>query len=217
MQNPIDIYWQKRLEAVGKALEANNFEVFIVQTASEAKDLVLTTLMPQIAPKVISWGGSMTLGATGIMEAIKNNPDLSYLDPYEPGLKPEEAYEKRRQGLLVDLFFSGTNALTEQGQLVNLDATGNRVGAITFGPKNVIVVIGRNKVVSTLDAAMDRIKEYAAPINAIRLKRKTPCTVTAYCEECKSPGRICNVWTITEKSFPKHRVKVILINQDLGL
>ena len=217
MQNPIEIYWQKRLEAVGKELEANNFEVFIVQTASEARDLVLNTLMPQIAPKVVSWGGSMTIGATGITEAIKNNPDLSVIDPYEPGLKPEEAYERRRQSLLVDLFFAGTNALTEQGQLVNLDATGNRVGAINFGPKNVIVAIGRNKVVSGLDAAMQRIKEYAAPANAIRLNRKTPCTVTACCEECKSPGRICNIWTITEKSFPKHRIKVILINQDLGL
>jgi len=217
MQNPIEYYWQKRLEAVGKELEANNFEVFIVQTASEAKDLVLNTLMPQIAPKVISWGGSMTLGTMGIMEAIRNNPNLSYLDPYEPGLKPEEAYEKRRQGLLVDLFFSGTNALTEQGQLVNLDATGNRVGAISFGPKSVIVAIGRNKLVSDLEAAMNRIKEYAAPTNAMRLNRKTPCAATAYCEDCKSTGRICNVWTITEKSFPKNRIKVILINQDLGL
>lgn len=216
MQKPIDIYWQKRLEAVGKALEANNFEVFIVQTASEARDLVLNTLMPQLAPKVVSWGGSMTIGATGITEAIMKNPALSILDPYEAGLKPDEAYERRRQGLLADLFFSGTNALTEQGQLVNLDATGNRVGAINFGPKNVIVAIGRNKVVSDLDTAMQRIKEYAAPVNAIRLNRKTPCTATAYCEECKSPGRICNIWTITEKSFPKHRIKIILINQDLG-
>jgi len=216
MQKPIDIYWQKRLEAVGKALEANNFEVFIVQTASAARDLVLNTLMPQLAPKVVSWGGSMTIGATGITEAIMKNPALSILDPYEAGLKPDEAYERRRQGLLADLFFSGTNALTEQGQLVNLDATGNRVGAINFGPKNVIVAIGRNKVVSDLDTAMQRIKEYAAPVNAIRLNRKTPCAETAYCEECKSPGRICNIWTITEKSFPKHRIKIILINQDLG-
>ena len=216
MQKPIDIYWQKRLEAVGKALEANNFEVFIVQTASEARDLVLNTLMPQLAPKVVSWGGSMTIGAIGITEAIMKNPALSILDPYEAGLKPDEAYERRRQGLLADLFFSGTNALTEQGQLVNLDATGNRVGAINFGPKNVIVAIGRNKVVSDLDTAMQRIKEYAAPVNAIRLNRKTPCAETAYCEECKSPGRICNIWTITEKSFPKHRIKIILINQDLG-
>ena len=217
MQSSIDNYWQKRLEAVGKALEANNFEVFIVQSASSAGDLILNTLMPRIDPKVVSWGGSMTIGATGIMEALKNNSGLSVIDPYEPGLKPEEAYEKRRQGLLVDLFFSGTNALTENGELVNLDATGNRVCAINFGPKNVILAIGRNKLTPDLEAAMMRVKDLAAPMNAMRLGRKTPCVETAFCQDCKSPGRICNVWTITVKSFPKHRIKVIMINEDLGL
>jgi len=217
MHKPMENYWQKRLEAVGKALEENKFEVFSVQTVSEARELILNTLMPQIAPRVISWGGSMTIDATGIKEAIMSNPDLSILDPYEPGLKPEEVYERRRQSLLADLFFSGTNALTEQGQLVNLDATGNRVGAINFGPKNVIVAIGRNKVVADLDAAMNRIREHAAPANAKRLNRKTPCAATACCEECKSSDRICNIWAITEKSFPRHRIRVILINQDLGL
>jgi hypothetical protein len=216
MQNPIDSYWQKRLETVGKALEANNFEVFIVQSASEARDLILKTLMPRINPKVISWGGSMTINAIGITETFIHNPDLSVIDPYEPGIKPEEAYERRRQGLLVDLFFAGTNALTEEGELVNLDAIGNRVGAIHFGPKNVILAIGRNKLVPDLNTAIDRVKGFASPVNAIRLKRKTPCVATAFCEDCMSPDRICNVWTITEKSFPKHRIKVILINQDLG-
>ena len=216
MQNPIDIYWQKRLENVSRMLETNNFEVFIVQTAAEAKDLILGTLIPKFNPKVVSWGGSMTIGATGIMDATLKNPELTAIDPYEQGIKPEEAYERRRQGLLADLFFAGTNALTEDGQLVNLDATGNRVGAINFGPKKVILTIGRNKLVPDLDAAMTRVKEYAAPINAIRLGRKTPCATTSFCNDCKSEGRICNVWTITEKSFPKHRITVILINQDLG-
>lgn len=217
MQNPIENYWQKRLEAVGKALESNNFEVFIVQSASEARDLILNTLMPQIDPMVVSWGGSMTIGTVGVTEAIRKNPGLSIIDPYEPGLKPEEAYDKRRQGLLADLFFAGTNALTEDGELINLDATGNRVGGINFGPKNVILAIGRNKLVPDLATAMERVKNLAAPMNAMRLDRKTPCVETSFCQDCKSPGRICNVWTITVKSFPKHRIKVILINEDLGL
>lgn len=216
MQTPIDNYWQKKLEAVGKELEANNFEVFIVQSAAAAGDLIMNMLVPKLDPKVVSWGGSMTIGATGIMDAISKDPKFSVIDPYEPGLKPEDAYEKRRQGLLADLFFAGTNALTEDGQLVNLDATGNRVGAINFGPKNVILAIGRNKLTPDLNTAMVRVKEYSAPVNAIRLGRKTPCVTTAVCDDCKSPDRICNVWTITEKSFPKYRVKVILINQDLG-
>ncbi|MBC8417749.1 MAG: lactate utilization protein, partial [Desulfobacterales bacterium] len=125
--------------------------------------------------------------------------------------------ELRRQALLVDLFITGTNAVTESGQLVNLDMIGNRIGGITFGPKSVVIMAGRNKVVPDLEEAMARIKEYVAPINAARLGMKTPCAKTSYCEECKSPQRICNTWTITEKSFPKGRVKIVLINEDLGL
>jgi hypothetical protein len=100
---------------------------------------------------------------------------------------------------------------------VNLDMMGNRIGGITFGPKNVIILLGRNKIVPDLDDAMFRIKNYVAPINAMRLDMNTPCSKTSYCEECKSPDRICNTWTITEKSFPKGRVKIVLINEDLGL
>jgi hypothetical protein len=93
---------------------------------------------------------------------------------------------------------------------------GNRAAAITFGPKHVIVLAGRNKIVSDFDEALLRVKNYSAPINVMRLGRKTPCAETSFCEECKSPDRICNVWTITEKSFPKGRIKLILINEDLG-
>jgi hypothetical protein len=159
----------------------------------------------------------MTYLATSLYEAIKTKPGLEILDTYDKSLTPEQSTELRRRALLVDLFLTGTNAVTEEGQLVNLDMTGNRVGAINFGPKHVILMIGRNKIVSDLDEAMHRIKDYAAPTNAMRLDKKTPCVKTSYCEECKSPDRICNVWTITEKSYPKGRIKIVLINQDLGL
>ena len=118
---------------------------------------------------------------------------------------------------MVDLFITGTNAVTETGQLVNLDMLGNRVAALTFGPKNVILFIGRNKLVADVEEAMYRVKSYVAPTNAMRLDMKTPCVKTSYCEECNSPARICNTWTITEKSLPKGRVKIVLINQDLGI
>jgi hypothetical protein len=94
---------------------------------------------------------------------------------------------------------------------------GNRVGTLTFGPKVVIVMIGRNKLVSDLDPAMTRIRQYAAPANVLKLDKKTPCAKTGRCHDCSTPDRICNYWTVTEKSFPKGRIKVILINQDLGL
>jgi hypothetical protein len=116
----------------------------------------------------------------------------------------------------VDCFFAGTNAITRDGQLVNLDMFGNRGGAITFGPRNVVLLVGRNKLVPDLQRAMERIKEYCAPVNTMRLNMKTPCVKTGYCMDCSSPQRICNVWTITEKSFPQGRIKIILINEDLG-
>ena len=100
---------------------------------------------------------------------------------------------------------------------MNLDMTGNRVAAITFGPKNVIILVGRNKIVPDDEEASYRIKDYAAPANAMRLDKKTPCVKTSYCEDCKSPDRVCNTWTITEKSFPKGRIKIVLINDVLGL
>jgi L-lactate utilization protein LutB len=124
--------------------------------------------------------------------------------------------ELRRQALLVDLFITGANAVTETGKLVNLDMYGNRVAGITFGPKHVVILVGRNKIVGDVEEAMWRVKDYAAPVNALRLEKKTPCVKTSYCEECRSPDRICNTWTITEKSFPKGRVKVILINKEMG-
>jgi hypothetical protein len=154
--------------------------------------------------------------ATGLYDALKNDNDLNILDTYDKTLSPEESLERRRQSLLVDLFITGSNAVTESGQLVNLDMIGNRVGALTFGPKNVIILVGRNKIVPDLDEAMFRIKNYAAPVNTMRLEKKTPCAKTSFCVDCKSPDRICNTWTITEKSFPKKRVKIILINKDLG-
>ena len=217
MQNPVENYWQIRLQDLKKRLENNNFEVFLAATAAEAKDIVVNTIMPLTAPKSVSWGGSVTFGSTGLGEVLKKNPGLTIIDPYEPNISPADAYERRRQALLVDLYFTGSNAVTEEGQLVNLDMTGNRVGALNFGPKNVVVLAGRNKIVPDLDDAMMRIKNFAAPANAMRLDKKTPCVTTSACQDCKSGERICNVWAITEKSFPKNRIKIVLINQDLGL
>ena len=209
-------YWKKRLTDLRKNLEENNFEVFVAESAAEAKDIVLNTILPQIQFKTVSWGGSMTFGSTGIADIFKDGP-ATVINPYERNISPEDAYERRRQALLSDLYFTGTNAITEDGHLVNLDMTGNRVGALNFGPKNVIVLIGRNKIVAGLEEAMMRIKNFASPANAMRLDKKTPCTTTSICQDCKSPERICNVWTITEKSYPKKRIKIVLINQDLGL
>jgi len=216
MDKPIENYWKIRLESLKKFLEANNFEVFLANNSSEAKAIVQKEIFPKTGAKSVSWGGSLTFTETGLYNDIKNNPALKVLDVYDKNLSDEEKNELRRKALLVDLFITGTNAVTETGSLVNLDMYGNRIAGISFGPKYVVILVGRNKIVPDIEDAMFRIKNYAAPVNSMRLDKKTPCARTSCCEDCKSPDRICNIWTITEKSFPKGRIKIVLINEDLG-
>ena len=217
MEQPIENYWQLRLKDLKEALEANNFEVYLANSSDEAKAIVLQDILPKIGARRISWGGSMTFTDSGLYDALKRMPGMEVIDTFDKTVSPEEALERRRQALLTDLFITGANAVTENGQLVNLDMIGNRVAAITFGPKNVVILCGRNKIVADVDDAMLHIKEFTAPTNAMRLDKKTPCASTSYCQECKSPERICNHWTITEKSFPKGRIKIVLINEVLGI
>lgn len=217
MENPIDHFWKLKLENVKEALESNNFEVFIAKNSSDVTTLVEDNILSSGIIKSMSWGGSMTFVKSGLYENLKDRNNVEVLDTYDKSLSNDEKTEKRRQALLTDLFITGANAVTEDGFLVNLDMIGNRIGALTFGPKNVLVLVGRNKIVPDVESAMIRIKNYVAPANAMRLDMKTPCVKTGECADCKSSARICNTWTITEKSFPKKRVKIILINEDMGL
>jgi L-lactate utilization protein LutB len=217
MENPVQHYWQIRLADIKSVLEANNFDVFLADKLNEAKRIVLEEIVPATGAKSVSWGGSLTFIATELYHALRDDQGLKVFDTFDRNVSPEENLECRRQALLTDLFITGTNAVTEMGQLVNLDMIGNRVAALTFGPKHVVVIVGRNKIVPGLEEAMERVKDYAAPANAMRLDKKTPCTKSAFCEECKSSDRICNTWTITEKSYPKGRIKVVLLNESLGL
>lgn len=216
MENSIDKYWWYRIEKCKMSLEFNNFEVFLAENSIQAKQIVLEEIIPNTGAKSVSWGDSMTLHATGLLDILRDHPDLDFLETLDHTGSREEIWERCRQALLVDLFITGSNAVTETGMLVNLDMWGNRVGAITFGPRYVAILVSRNKIVRDLEDGMFRIKNYAAPVNAIRHGKKTPCVKTSYCMNCKSPDRICNTWTITEKSFPKGRVKVVLINEELG-
>ncbi len=217
MSSDIDKFWRIRLARIKENLEENNFECFLAENAQEAGNKVLKDIMPVLRPSSISWGGSATFRETGLYDALKDKKDMEVLDTFDKSKGPEAVLEIRRRALLTDLFISGTNALTEQGFLVNLDMIGNRVGAIVFGPKNVLILCGRNKIVSDVDEAMARIKTFSAPANAMRLSKKTPCVKTAQCHDCQAPDRICNIWSITEKSFPRGRIIIVLINQDLGL
>ena len=217
MQTPTQKFWEIRLQSCKEALEKNNFEAFVARTPAEAGRIFFDQILPRIDVKTVSWGDFMTFYETGILDFFKKDPAIDLIETFDKEVPREEIIERRRKALLTDLFFSGTNAVAEAGALVNLDMVGNRVGGVVFGPKWVVILVGRNKIVSDLEQAMARIKYIAAPANAIRHEQKTPCAKTAYCMDCSSPARICNVWTIHEKSYPKGRIKVILINQDLGL
>ena len=216
MDKPIENYWQLRMEHLKSALENNNFEVYLADRTEDAAGIVTGTILPAVKPASMSWGGSRTFVECGLYRELRGMADIRVIDTYDTSLSDDQKMEQRRQALLVDLFFTSTNAVTERGHLVNLDMIGNRIAALTFGPKFVVVLIGRNKIVPDLETAWDRVKNYAAPVNTMRLEKKTPCQKTSFCQDCKSPDRICNTWTITEKSFPKKRVKIVLINEDLG-
>lgn len=210
-------YWRLRLNNCKEALEKNNFNAFIAQTPADARQIVLERILPGLDIQSVSWGDSVTLYETGILQYFKKKSGIRFIETFSKKISREQSMARRREAILTDLFFTGTNAVIESGMLVNLDMIGNRVGGITFGPKHVVIAVGRNKIVPDLEAAMQRIKNFAAPANAIRHGKKTPCAKTSVCMDCSSPERICNIWTIHEKSHPQGRIKVILINQDLGL
>lgn len=215
-QQAIETYWQEKLGTLKQTLEKNNFEVWIAQDKDQANSIVTQEIYNSIRPSSVSFGGSLTVQELGIYSDFLNKSDVQVIDTYDSSISREEIIQRRRQSLLVDMYITGTNALTYNGHLINLDGMGNRVAALTFGPEYVVLLIGRNKIVPDLEKAISRIKEYSAPVNTVRLGKQTPCAKSMQCEDCSSPERICNTWTITEKSNPPKRVKIVLLNTEIG-
>ena len=208
------IVWNEKVaKDIIKHLEKRRMEGSYSENSSQAKDEIVA-MIPKGA--TVFRGGSMTTVGMGLWEEIDTLSGVEVIDPYQPGLLPEESLELRRKGMTADVMIASSNAVTLDGRLVNLDGMGNRVAAITFGPKKVILVVGMNKVTSDLDSAMARVKRYAAPINAIRLGIDTPCVITGLCSDCKSPQRICNMWSIIEGHMIKGRIHVKLVGESLG-
>ncbi|MGE5630627.1 MAG: lactate utilization protein [Caulobacteraceae bacterium] len=200
-----------------EALKSNGFGVWFAGSRFEAEDLFWKEIYNKINPAVLSWGDSLTLHSLGIIPKLRELRGVELIETFGDNFTWKDKIIKRRRALSSDMFLTGTNAVTMKGQLVNLDMVGNRVAGITFGPHNVVIFVGINKIVEGIEEAMDRIRTTAAPMNAKRHPYfKTPCQVTGKCMDCSSPQRICNTWTITEKSFPVGRIKVILINEQLG-
>lgn len=203
------------LESAIKNLKKNHFEVYLAENTTEAASIFFQEILPAIKPESVSWGDSETLRAVGCIEELARYPEISVIRTFGSEMSRDQKIYWRRQALLADLFLTGTNAVTQKGQLVNLDIVGNRVAGITFGPKHVVLFIGVNKIVSDLEAAMQRIRTRIAPQNVRRHEGfHTPCRETGTCMDCNSPCRICNTWTITEKSYPTGRIKIILIQEE---
>ena len=175
-------FWNLRLEACRKALEKNNFEPYVVQNTGEARSVFLEQIFPALPVKTASWGDSLTMHQTGILAYLKEHTTLEIIETFAQDVPRPELIERRRQALLCDLFLTGSNAVTLNGELVNLDMVGNRVGGITFGPRFVVLLVGRNKIVKDVTEAMWRITNHAAPLNAAKHEGwKTPCRKTSFC------------------------------------
>ncbi|MGC8493444.1 MAG: lactate utilization protein [Syntrophobacteraceae bacterium] len=185
---------------------------FAPSAARAAEEIV--AMIPEGA--CVYRGGSMTTFGMGLWEKIAKIPGVKVLDPYKPEFSLEESVEVRRQGLLSDIMIASTNAITLDGKLVNLDGGGNRVAGMIYGPRKVILAAGMNKVAPDLESAMARVKHYAAPINVMRIGYKNPCAETGLCSDCRSPERICNMWSIIEGHMAKGRIHVKLIGENLG-
>lgn len=206
--------WNEKVaKDVIKHLEKRRMGGSYAPTGTQARDEIVA-MIPDGA--TVFRCGSMTAADLGLWEEIAKLPEVEIIDPYQPGLSPEESLGLRRQGMAADVMIASSNAITLDGKLVNLDGMGNRVAAMIFGPKKVILVVGINKVVPDLDSAMARIKHYAAPVNSIRLGLKNPCGETGLCTDCKSSQRICNMWSIIEGHMIKDRIHVKLVGEDLG-
>ena len=195
-----------------EALSKNNFGSTYVKTSQAAIEKILS-LIPEGA--TIGAGGSWTVAELGVLAELEKRGHTVY-NHNKPGLPANEVMALRHAQLSCDVFICSTNALTLDGKLVNVDGVGNRVAAMMFGPKLVIIVAGVNKIVRNVEEAEKRIELLAAPINNKRLNRPNPCTMTGMCMDCQGPTRICNMTTIIRKRPPATQMQVIIVGEELG-
>lgn len=208
-----------------KNLEKRNMKGYLCDTAAEACELALKLIDEGMdenrsdgSKTVVSWGGSATLAKIGLKEKLGQMAaaeELTLIDPYK--YDGEEGHQARLKALAADTFLMSTNAITLDGMLVNIDGKSNRVAGLVFGPKQVVIIAGSNKIVENEEVAVAKIKTDACPANAIRLNKKTPCTATGKCAECFISGQtICCNTVTTRFSTDPGRIKVILVNEVLG-
>jgi hypothetical protein len=192
-------------------LKKRNMEGYFCETSAEAVELALS-LMPEGSS--ISWGGTSTVSECGLMDAIQKK-NYTLIDR-SAAKTPEEKREIFAKTVMADYYLMSTNAITMEGELINIDGFGNRVACLCAGPEHVLVIAGMNKVVNNVESGLDRIRTKAAPANTVRLNKNTPCAKTGVCGNCFAPDCICSQTVITRRSGTPGRIKVILVNEDLG-
>ena len=213
MATPKELYYEKRGKLLVKHLQQRHFEAYYCANKEEALKKALE-LIPEGAS--VGWGGAMSAQQIGLMEAVKAGPYRAI--DREQCKNQEERDQAAMACLGADVFLTGANALSLNGEMVNIDGMGNRVAAIIYGPKSVLVIAGMNKVEDSLDTAINRARTVAAPRNQQRfLLPNNPCTVTGSCADCKSETCICNHIVVTRHCRPVGRIKFILVGEDLGL
>lgn len=207
--------WYRNLVAdrTIKALKKNNFDARFFPKSAEAL-AEFWKMVPEGA--TVGIGGSVTLSQIGLIDEIKNRP-VKFLTPFVKGLSVEERDRICREILTADFFVASSNAITEEGELYNIDATGNRVAPMIYGPKKVVLFCGVNKIVKDIDEAYRRVQERVAPMNVKRLGYKDPCGTTGECSDCSSPERICNAYVVLAKKPRRTDISVFIIGESLGL
>lgn len=200
------------LEKTIDALKKNNINVLRFQTGAEAKDAALK-MIP--GGSSVAFGGSATTAQIGLMDALRSG-GYNLIDAYASGVPREEAVERRRLGLLADYFITGTNAITESGELVNIDGLGNRVAAQIFGPRKVFIFVSEKKIVPDVKEAFMRIEKIAAPLNAKRLGIDVPCVRGESCLECPPERTLCKYAVVIRRQSLPERMTIFLIAEDLG-
>lgn len=208
------------IEKTMKNLEKNNMNAYYVETKEEVIPLIEKLVAEG---STVAVGGSVTLGELGILDYLRSGK-FTFYDRYTPGYTQEQIDEVFIKSMGVDAYFCSSNAVTEEGELYNVDGHANRVAAIAYGPKKVIMLVGVNKIVKNLDEAVKRVKTVAAPKNAVRLNCKTYCLAKGHCVDmeggigkgCDSPERLCRSYLVSSKQKHVGRINVILINEELG-
>ncbi len=201
---------EKLAQCLIKTLTAHGFEAYYCADGITAKERILSLIAKD---DVVSWGGCATMEQIGVIDEVRKTHACIDRDTAKT---PEERQTLMRNALLCDTFLSGTNAITQNGELYNIDGNGNRVAALIYGPKSVIIACGMNKVVPNAQAAYERARNVAAPINAQRFNLSTPCLKTGECADCGAADSICNVFVRTKRCKPQGRIKVVLIGEALG-